>query len=147
MNESSSTTIGRALRWLFLAWGAAILIWLSMEDNNAIPVAVLATGASLLLTTAQTMRWLQTYPIQRRYRLPGALLFGAAAGAGAAITTAILMLLKTGLHSHVAPDYTFAQMLGMVERAPLWALAGALVALGVALVLDSQPPSQTTADS
>ncbi|MCC6614506.1 MAG: hypothetical protein IT320_13580 [Anaerolineae bacterium] len=145
MNDSPPQAAGRSFRWLSLAWGAAILFWLSMEDNNAIPVAILATGASGLATTAQTLRWLQTYPLQRHYRLPGAVLFGAISGAGAAIATALLMLLKTGLHSHVAPDYTFAQMIGMIERIPLWALAGAFAAFGVALVLDRR--AQATAES
>ena len=147
MNDSTSPSVSRPLRWMSLAWGAAILIWLSMEDNSAIPVAVLATGASVLFTTLQTLRWLEKYPIRGRYTLPAATLFGASSGAGSALATAFLMLLKTGLHSHVAPDYTFAQMLGMLERAPLWALAGALLAIGVALVLHTRVEPEIPADS
>ncbi len=70
-----------------------------------------------------------------RDALIGALLIGAVVGAGSAIATAALMLLKVGLHAHVFPDYPFGMILDMLWRAPIWALAGSLAAFGVALAL------------
>jgi hypothetical protein len=62
-----------------------------------------------------------------------ALLYGAALGFGAAMNAALLMLFKTALHAHPVPEYSLAQILGTIERGPIWALAGALFALGALL--------------
>ncbi|MCA9910276.1 MAG: hypothetical protein KC519_16570 [Anaerolineae bacterium] len=131
---SNSTHV---LRWVTLVWGTAILVWLSLEDSSPVPVAILATGASLLLLGTQVLHRVTLDAVNERYIFPISAAFGALSGASTAITTAILMLLKTGMHAHGVPDYSFVQMMGMVERAPLWALAGALLAIGIALAVQS----------
>lgn len=73
--------------------------------------------------------------IPAREALIGAVLIGAVVGAGGALSTAALMLLKVGLHGHVFPDYPFGMILDMLRRAPIWALAGSLAALSVTLAL------------
>lgn len=137
----------RVLRWVTLVWGAAILVWLSLEDSSPVPAAILAAGVSLLLISTQMLRWKKLNTVNAGYIFPIAALFGALSGASAAITTALLMLLKTGMHAHGVPDYAFAQMLGMIERAPVWALAGALLAIGVALAVQRVKPQAGASDT
>jgi hypothetical protein len=67
-------------------------------------------------------------------RLPWAALAGGLIGAGSALATAGLMLLKTGLHNHVFPDFPLAVILGILERLPAWSAAGALCGAGCVFI-------------
>lgn len=121
----------RVVRLLTFACGAAILIWLSLEDHD-VSAPVLA---ALALTAVVAANLLTKWPLARlkrpAARFLGGLLAGASMGAGTALAAAFLMLFKTGLHSHAAPDYPLNLLLDTLGRAPIWALAGALGAAGV----------------
>lgn len=107
-----------ARRWAVILLGGLSLLWLSVEDATALPAAVLGTAASSLLT-------LGAHPSQRSWL--ALLLAGAIAGAGSAIMAALLMFFKTAWHAHIVPDFPLPMILAMLERAPLWAVAGVLV--------------------
>jgi hypothetical protein len=118
------------LRTLALVYGAAALLWLSAEDNSIAPVVAFGAGlAGLFLIPRLALLRRLSMP----YTLVGAGLLGAAFGLGTALATVGLMLLKTGLHSHLFPDYPPAQMLALLQRAPVWMLAGVLAGVGLAL--------------
>lgn len=70
----------------------------------------------------------------RRYFLLGSVGLGVLLGVGTACIAALLMLLKTGWHAHIFPDFPFGMILDTLGRAPAWAMAGALVGLGLALI-------------
>ena len=59
---------------------------------------------------------------------------GAGVGAGTALITALLMIWKTGMHAHPFPDYPTGLILDILRRAPMWALAGILVGVALALL-------------
>jgi hypothetical protein len=122
------------LRLIALGYGGGLLLWSSLEDNNVLPAALLGGGLALLLLTL----WLTGASfggktLAGRRAVLGAALFGAAAGFGAALATAALMLLKDGLHAHLFPDYPFGMIVDILARAPLWALAGLLASVGALL--------------
>ena len=114
-------------RNLTLLYGVAVLLWLQVEDNRVMTVVLFGLGLSMLVA------WHKAARLHRRAALMEAALLGAIVGAGTALATCGLMLLKTGLHSHIYPDYPPAQMIAILSRMPIWALAGALSALGLAL--------------
>ncbi len=60
-------------------------------------------------------------------------LAGAALGLASSLATAVLMLVKDGLHSHLFPDYPFGMIVAILERSPLWALAGIFAGIGLLL--------------
>ena len=115
-------------RLIALGYGLALFVWLQVEDNSPLPVALFGGGLAILLTLDRLSR-----RVPARWRLAGAALLGGIAGVGSTLATVALMLLKTGLHSHLFPDYPPGQMLAMLERAPTWGLAGALAGLGMVL--------------
>lgn len=117
-------------RLIALGYGLALFIWLQVEDNSPLPVALFGSGLSILLTLDRLSR-----TVPPRYRLAGSAALGAIAGLGATLATVALMVLKTGMHSHVFPDYPPGQMLELLQRAPVWTVAGALAGLGVALAM------------
>ncbi|MDX2136595.1 MAG: hypothetical protein SF123_00745 [Chloroflexota bacterium] len=134
MNDVRVPPYPRALRWLAFGWAVLVFVWFSLEDNHVLPVALLGAGTALLYATMQVWRRLGAQMLRLRTALVGALLLGAAVGVGAVVSTTFLMFFKTALHAHVFPDFPPAQMLAMLERAPAWALAGALVSVGLVLM-------------
>jgi hypothetical protein len=53
------------------------------------------------------------------------------------------MLFKTGWHGHGFPDYPPPMMLAMLERLPVWMLAGALIGLAIAMIKLVVSPANT----
>ena len=123
----------RALRAAALVYGAALLLWTSLEDNNVLPVALLGSGLALIALALWISAHYGARTFSGRSAFSAAALTGAAWGLASALAVTGLMLLKTGLHGHAFPDYPFGMMLEILTRAPLWALAGSLAAVGLLL--------------
>jgi len=119
--------------------GCAIMLWSGIEDNDARAAAALgalsAASATLYLAGRQGLAW-------RGLSLKESTLSGLLLGALAALATTALMLFKNLRHAHIYPDYPAPMLLAMLERLPLWALAGALAGLGLGLLLRLRGPGQ-----
>jgi hypothetical protein len=116
-----------------LTVGILLFLWLRIEDSAVFPAVFMGFGSTL---TAGYL-WLTTRfggkSLPMRYLFPGAALLGALSGLAVSAVSAALMLLKNGMHGHAFPDYPFGVIVETLQRAPLWALAGALACLGLAL--------------
>lgn len=121
----------RVVRLLTFVCGAAVLIWLSLEDHNVSAPALAGLALTAVLVANILLRWPLARIKRPAARFLGGLLAGASIGAGTALAAAFLMLFKTGLHSHAAPDYPLTLILDTLAHAPIWTLAGALAAAGV----------------
>jgi hypothetical protein len=119
--RSLSGILSRYLSLYTLIYGIVVFLWLSPDEQTWF-VAILGWIGAVLITARIVIRFgLRLDPI----------LIGAVIGAGATVCTVLLMFLKTSLHAHVIPDYPLATMIGVAERLPAWALAGALFGAGV----------------
>ena len=98
-----------------------------------LPVALLGTGLALIVVARWITRRYGGRSFNGRSAAIAAALIGAGGGAGSALATAALMLIKDGLHSHLYPDYAFGLIAEMVIRAPLWGIAGAFAGVGLLL--------------
>lgn len=123
----------RRTRLLTMAYGLILFLWLTPEDNRVWPVALLGAGLAGVLLVRWVLNTLGGKAVAARWIVPGALLLGILAGAGACVATVGLMFFKNALHAHVFVDFPAPLMLAMLERAPVWAAAGGLVGLGAAL--------------
>ncbi|HLV36766.1 MAG TPA: hypothetical protein VKY59_16705 [Spirillospora sp.] len=124
---------GRWLRWLMLAYGVAVFIWLSVEDVSTWPVAVFGWSLALLTGILITLDKLGGRKLAAR-RAPVLLgVAGLAVGLGSSVAVTVLMFFKNARHGHLFPDYPPGMMLAMLERAPAWAAAGGLIGLGLGL--------------
>lgn len=117
------------LRLIALIYGGLLLLWTSLEDNSVLPVAILGVGLALILIAF----WITRRFSRRNLNNISAALIGAAVGALGALMTALLMLIKVGLHSHLYPDYPFGLIGEMLLRLPLWGIAGAFAGIGLLL--------------
>ncbi|XWX04384.1 hypothetical protein VZO05_02280 [Aggregatilineales bacterium SYSU G02658] len=117
------------LRWLTIGTGLMTFAWLGVEDTSTLPVAALG----VLIALCGVLLWASAQPDFPPTPLTLSLT-GGLIGALGALTTTLLMFVKTAWHSHIAPDYPALMMLAMLERAPSWGAAGVCVGLALALL-------------
>jgi len=117
-------------RWLRRgAWavaGAVWLIWLGYEDPGpGTPLAMAAILAAAWGFDAVVWEW-------GRRAATRLLLIGLASGAAVGPLAALLMLIKTSIHSHPFPDFTPADLGAAIGRTPVWAGIGLLAGAAAA---------------
>ena len=129
----------RGLTLITILFGIAVFVWLSPDEQGWL-VIPLGVGVAILIATHAVFRLgARWQSISVRWARIGLVALGMLIGAGSTITTAGLMLFKSVLHSHIFPDYPAIVVLGILQRLPLWSLAGALIGLALALVLRPNP--------
>lgn len=115
----------RSHRIAVLAIGIGILIWLPFEDRNENPALFFSLLLCSLAGAFILHRiWSNTAPPIWAYPLLGTL-----CGAALPLVAVLLMAVKTGLHSHAAPDYSIADLRSVLMRIPVWAGVGFLLGL------------------
>jgi hypothetical protein len=114
-------------RWALLAGSVVVFVWLRLEMNDPASAAVLGWGCAAALAYA----FARHTPGLLAWGAPAFFALGALCGLAASACTAALMLLKNGSHGHLFPDYPFSLIMAMLERAPAWAIAGALLIGGL----------------
>lgn len=124
-------------RWIVILGGVGLFLWLSLEDDAPYFAVIAGSALTLLLAYAAITAWWGGKTLSPSAWWIAAGVGGALIGGGSAVISAALMLFKNGMHAHVFPDYPAGLILAMLERAPVWALAGALI--GVALLLLRKP--------
>ena len=118
-------------RLLTVLLGIVILLWSGIEDKDVITVTALGLLLSILTVMLGLMSRLGGRTLGAAALLKLAALVGSAVAALSSTMTVLLMLFKDLRHGHVYPDYPPPLMLGILERLPLWSLAGGLAGLGL----------------
>jgi len=115
------------LRWAALGTGAALLAWLPLEDvNPAWPLLLSGLGCFLAAVALLHRAGGGAAPWPH-------LLAGLLGGAAVPLGAVLLMVFKTGVHTHAVTDFTPAQINAVLTRTPVFALGGLLMGLGAAL--------------
>lgn len=120
-----------ALRWALIGVGIVAVVWTGPEDDRV----WLASLIGVTLIGLSLAHWLTGAAAGRE--LVGGQIAGAWAGFGALVgglgctTTVLLMGFKDARHAHPFPDYPPELLAALLGRTPIWALAGALVGLGL----------------
>lgn len=127
-------TRGKQFRNIALLYGVTVFLWIPIEDFQTLPVVIFGTLLALLILCGWVLNKFGGKTISPRYLPIASGLIGAVAGLGSAIAAVGLMFFKTSVHAHPFPDYPPALMLSMLERTPIWTLAGALLGLGLSLL-------------
>lgn len=116
-----------------LAYGGAVFLWLRIEDDAIWPAAAFGAAGAVIGALAWASRTFGGQQLPGHYAAVGLALLGALCGLATAAIAALLMLLKNGLHAHLFPDFPFGVIIAVLRLSPVWALAGGLAGLGLAL--------------
>lgn len=127
--QNNSRRISRVL-WAII--GVSIFFWIGYEDRSTfIPIVLggmIAAGISLSLGSGNIVGripWLRE-GIKTVF-------VGLVAGSLAMPLAALAILVKISLHGHVPPDFSTVQVLAVLGRTPIWAWAGILGGVSLAL--------------
>jgi hypothetical protein len=136
------------LRFTALIIAVAIILWLPIEDvgvNAALIFALLISAwlfaRFLIFPVASSKASLsRNREVDRKQEdahglgfIISHIIIGTLSGAAVSPLTLLLMAFKSGLHAHGQPDFTLSQMAAVLARTPVWALAGFLMGLGIAV--------------
>jgi hypothetical protein len=122
------------MRLIAILLGMVSLFWLPFEDSS--PTAALLIAVVLCAWVAAYVLAKAQNPFSRV--LLRSVLVGTLAGAAVTPLAIFLMAFKTGLHSHLAPDFTLQQFLSVIYRGPIWLIGGFLIGLGSGVWLSAR---------
>ena len=119
-----------------VAWGLAGVLWffwIAYEDRGleALTYVALVIASAAGLTVLN--RWVGDEKLPRRKWLLRTGAVGLGAGASVSPLTALLMLVKLGLHAHPELDFGPEQFIQALSRTIYWAALGAMIGLAFGL--------------
>jgi hypothetical protein len=115
-----------------IAWGLAGLLWffwIAYEDQGLTALSFVAAAIAFAAGLTVLNRWVGGEMLPRRQWLLHTGSVGLVAGAAVGPLTALLMLVKLGLHAHPEADFGPDQFLLALTRTIYWAGLGALIGL------------------
>lgn len=134
-------TRSRALTLFTFAFGLAFFFWIGLEDTTLLPPMILGASLTAIVIAHFLLRRFGGAPLPAG---KGMLLLSASGllgGVAAPLTSTVLMALKVSLHSHDYPDYPPEAVVGVIARAPIWALAGLILGAALALLAYVRRPA------
>lgn len=121
-----------------VAWGVAGLLlffWIAYEDRGLVALSFVAAAIAFAGGLTVFTRWIGTEELSRRSWLIRTVGAGLVAGAAIGPITALLMLVKLGLHAHPDPDFGPEQFVLALTRTVYWTGLGALIGLALGLTV------------
>jgi hypothetical protein len=116
-------------RWLGIGLGAAVLIWLSLEENKILPAILLATG----LCSWAAVNLLRESGTSSRQLIFRSAAVGLLAGLLVSPVAISLIIIKGGLHTHPQPDFSPDQIQAVFSRMIYFTVSGFLLGMASAL--------------
>ena len=116
------------------AWGLAGFLgffWIAYEDQGLTALSFVATAIAFASGLTVLNRWVGSEKLPRRKWLLHTAGVGLIAGAAVGPLTALLMLVKLGLHAHPDADFGPDQFVLALSRTLYWAGLGALIGLAL----------------
>lgn len=126
------------MRFLAIILGIVLLFWLSIEDTSE----TWAILFSIAISACLAIVFLGANRLSVRSLLYNCILIGTLAGILVTPIALLLMVFKTGLHGHEAPDYTAQQFISVVRRMPVWIVGGFFIGLGSGIWITRQQSEQ-----
>jgi hypothetical protein len=118
------------LRWAVRStWVVTALVWfvwLAYEDRSLGTVIGLSAVICIAFALSAVSRWRGGKAAERRRWLLESMGIGLLTGALVAPVAVLLILIKISLHSHGTPDFTTSDIAQVMNRLPVWSLAGTL---------------------
>lgn len=112
------------------AWGLAGILWffwIAYEDQGLTAISIVAVVIAFAGGITVFGRWVGEEPQPRRSWVIKSASVGLVAGALIGPLTALLMLVKIGLHAHPVPDFSPEDLVQALSRTIYWAVLGAVI--------------------
>ena len=119
-----------------VAWGLAgvlLFFWIAYEDRGLEVLTFVAVVVAFAAGLTGLNRWVGSDKLPRRKWLVSVGAVGLVAGAAVGPLTALLMLVKMGLHVHPQLDFGPAQFIQALSRTAYWAALGMLIGVAFGL--------------
>lgn len=120
------------LRQLAVLVAVFAAVWVPLE-GVLWQLLLLAVGATAVLLGLLVQRIWGGRRLVGGGWLAATAVAGALFGGGTAVVGLLLMVLKTGLHSH-GPEFSVAEINWLAGQIPLWTAAGGLAGLGLGML-------------
>ncbi len=120
------------------AWALAGLLWflwIGYEDQGLVAVTVVGASLSLAIGVNAGGRWIGGRQMAGRGLVLSAAGLGLGCGALAPLIAAVLILVKTSLHTHPYLDFSTADIRLLMVDIPVWAAGGLLIGLAAGLAI------------
>lgn len=120
------------------AWGLAGVLWffwIAYEDRGLQALSFVAAAIALAAGLTVVNRWVAGEELARRKWLLRTGTVGLAAGVAVGPLTALLMLVKLGLHAHPVPDFGPEQFIQALSHTLYWAGLGTMIGLALGLAV------------
>ena len=117
-----------------VAWGLAGVLgffWIAYEDQGLTAISFVAAAIAFASGLTVINRWVRSEKLPRRKWLLSTASVGFIAGAAVGPLTALLMLVKLGLHAHPDADFGPDQFVQALSRTLYWAGLGVLIGLAL----------------
>ncbi|MFQ5922764.1 MAG: hypothetical protein ACE5M4_07960 [Anaerolineales bacterium] len=133
MIQSPDLTLVRRVAWGL--GGVLWFFWIAYEDRGLEALTFVAVVIAFAAGLTVLNRWVGGEKLAQRKWLLRTGAVGLVAGAAVGPLTALLMLVKLGLHVHPEPDFGPAQFIQALSRTIYWAGLGAMIGFALGLVV------------
>lgn len=119
-----------------IGWGLAGVLWffwIAYEDRGLEALTFVALVIAFAAGLTMLKRWVGGEKLARRKWLLRTGVVGLVSGGAVGPLTALLMLVKLGLHAHPQLDFGPEQFIQAFSRTLYWAALGALIGLAFGL--------------
>lgn len=120
-------------RLFFILFTIYTAVWISLE-GKLWQVVVMGVGSTAVSLRYGWQKWLGGRELAGWQWWAATAVTGLLLGLGSGLLSLIFMAVKTGLHAH-GPEFTPAEINWVWQQTPIWATAGLLAGLGLALIL------------
>jgi hypothetical protein len=107
-------------------------VWIALE-GELWRVVVMGVGSTAVSLLYGWQKWMGGRLIDGWRWWGVTAVSGLLFGLGSGLFSLIFMAVKTGLHAH-GPEFTAAEINWVLQQTPIWAVAGLLAGLGLALI-------------
>lgn len=121
-----------------IAWAVAGLVWffwIGYEDRGLVSVLIVSALIAVPVGIEAYVRWrVKLGTSFQQSALRGAFA-GTLSGALVGIIGILIALMKVSLHQHVIPDFSSGDILALLNRIPVWSIAGLLIGSSLAMIM------------
>lgn len=138
MEDNRATDLPQSSWPKKIAWAVAGLVWffwIGYEDRGLVAVLIVAAVIAVPVGFEAYVRWRVKLGVSFRQSTLRGALAGTLSGALVGIIAILIALMKVSLHQHVPPDFSSGDILGLLNRIPVWSIAGLLIGSSLAMIV------------